>query len=325
MTRSIAARALVFTAVGEVSLADVTVPTPGSGEVLVETAYSAISPGTERRCLAGKQEGAPPFPFIPGYALTGHIREVGEGATLPVGTPVYCSGTRRVDGANRLWGGHISHAVLPESSVLVLPKTVSLADAALIRLAAIAYHGLRLARPLPQDTVAVVGLGVIGTLAARLYQSAGCAVVGVDPLASRRQWLPTAVASIAEAQALLPDGAAIVVDATGAPQALEEALTLAHALPFDDSVEPGARVVVQGSYPETIPLAYHSLFMKELTLLTPRNCQPRDEKSVLSLLTRGSLHVADLYHVRPYPEAQATYTGLGDPALPPTILFDWRV
>jgi len=325
VTRSIAARAVVFTAIGDVSRADVTVPTPGPGEVLVETAFSAISPGTERRCLAGKQEGAPPFPYVPGYALTGQVQEAGPGVALPVGTRVFCSGTRRVDGANRLWGGHISHAVLPADNVLVLPETLPLADAALIRLAAIAYHGLRLARPLPHETVAVVGLGVIGTLAARLYQGAGCAVLGVDPIASRRQRLSLAVASIAEAQALLPDGAAIVVDATGAPSVLEEALTLAHSLSFDDSLEPGARLVIQGSYPETVPLAYHSLFMKEMTVLTPRNCQPRDEKAVLSLLARGSLRVTDLYEISPYTEVPATYANLGGPEAPATILFDWRV
>ena len=54
-------RAILFTAVQTTSLGTVGIPEPGPGEVLVRTAFSAISPGTERRCLAGLQAGAPPF------------------------------------------------------------------------------------------------------------------------------------------------------------------------------------------------------------------------------------------------------------------------
>ena len=88
------AQAIVFTGEGEVELRGVTIPEPGPGEVLVETVYSSVSPGTELRCLAGGQPGQPPWPYIAGYALTGHVLRRGEGVDVAEGTPVCAAGTR---------------------------------------------------------------------------------------------------------------------------------------------------------------------------------------------------------------------------------------
>jgi len=52
--------------------------------------------------------------------------------------------------------------------------------AAATKLAAIAYRGVRLARPKPHETVAVIGLGAIGLLAAQLHAQSGARVVAAD-------------------------------------------------------------------------------------------------------------------------------------------------
>jgi 2-desacetyl-2-hydroxyethyl bacteriochlorophyllide A dehydrogenase len=322
-------KAVLFTGVGTVAVGAVDVPEPGPGEVLIETICTAISPGTERRCLAGKQEGAPPFPVVPGYSLTGRVIARGAGVERALGALVSTAGTRRVDGAGRLWGGHIGHAVLPESEVLTIPVGVSPADAALGRLAAIAYHGVLRARPLPHERVAVVGLGPIGLLAARLYRAAGCAVIGVDPVPTRGArltasggvWAP----DIDAALGLLPDGAQIVVDATGVPAVLADALRLAQELPWTDTPEAGPRVVIQGSYPESLPVPYDAVFRREATLLTPRNAQPRDQKAVLDLLARGVLRVDDLAEIRSPDAAPGVYAALGHPEGPLSTVFAWDI
>ena len=46
-------------------------------------------------------------------------------------------------------------------------------------------HGLRLARPQFGESVAVIGLGLIGLVVAQLAKAAGCTVLGMDPNASR--------------------------------------------------------------------------------------------------------------------------------------------
>jgi 2-desacetyl-2-hydroxyethyl bacteriochlorophyllide A dehydrogenase len=319
-------RAVLFTDIGSVRLGEVGIPEPGSGEVLIQTAFSAVSPGTEKRCLAGQQAGAPPFPFVPGYALSGRILEVGSDVKLELGTRVFCTGTQRLEGANRLWGGHVAHAVVPVTVLRFVPDGVSLEQAALAKLAAIAYHGTRLSRPQPHEVVLVVGLGPIGLLSARLHALSGCRVIGVDPLPARRAALELigaeAVENLEAATAILPDGADVVVDATGIPSVLAQALHLAKVLPWGDHLETGARVLIQGSYAQDMILPYDAVFRREAVILTPRDAQPRDERAVLELMARGVLNLEDVVaHVFSPDEAETVYAGLSGPWL--TALFKW--
>ena len=53
------ARSILHVGINEVAVRDVDVRDPGPGEVLIETVYSGISPGTELRCLRGKRPGGP--------------------------------------------------------------------------------------------------------------------------------------------------------------------------------------------------------------------------------------------------------------------------
>jgi 2-desacetyl-2-hydroxyethyl bacteriochlorophyllide A dehydrogenase len=306
--------AILFTGVEQVALGTVTLPEPEPGELLLQAVCTGISPGTEKRCLAGKQEGAPPFPYVPGYCFAGRVLQGGAGTKLAPGTPILCSGTSRLEGANRLWGGHLGHAVRAEADVHLIPDGVSFEAASVARLAAIAYHGVRLARPRSHERVAVVGLGPIGLLSARLFLAAGCRVVGIDPLESRRALLPEAAATIDEARALLPTGADIVVDATGAPPVLPQTISLAKDLPWGDHNEEGARVLVQGSYPQDFLLPYNDAFLKEATILFPRDNQTRDVRAVLDLIARQKLVVEDLLSgVYAPTEAPAVYARLLNP------------
>ena len=52
------ARCILHVGVNDVAVRDVDVREAGPGEVLIETVYSGISPGTEQRCLRGKRPGA---------------------------------------------------------------------------------------------------------------------------------------------------------------------------------------------------------------------------------------------------------------------------
>jgi 2-desacetyl-2-hydroxyethyl bacteriochlorophyllide A dehydrogenase len=327
------ARAILFTNVGQVAVAVAEIPPPGLGEVLVEAAYTAISPGTELRCLAGAQPGAAPWPFIPGYALAGTVIERGADVTLPLGTRVYCGGTRESSHA-RMWGGHVSHAVLPAEAAFLVPDGVDLLDASLARLAAIAYHGARVANTRPGEQVAVVGLGPIGQLAARCHHALGGRVVATDRseervALARAAGLEAVVAPGRLAEALaphLPNGADVVVDATGVPAVLPQAIALARTLPWDDEPTPGARYLVQGSYPAEFAIPYQEAFAKELTFILPRDTQPRDVRAVLDLMRDGRLAVRDLIGaVRPPEEAPATYAELQrQPGGLITAAFRWR-
>ena len=280
--------AILFTGVNQVEHTHIDIPAPGPGEVLVEAAYTCVSPGTELRCLAGQQAGAAAWPFIPGYALAGRVVECGPGVALAPGAAVYCHGTQRAS-VNRTWGGHVNHAVVAATDLYPIPAGVDLLQASAAHLAAIAYHGVRLSRAQPHETVAVLGLGPIGSLSARLHALTGARVIAADLSAAR-----VAAARAAGIEAFLPTGdlaagfwelfaagADVVVDATGHPAALAQAIAVARNKPWGDSDRPGARLLVQGSYAGDFAVPYQDAFVKELTILLPRDTQPQDVHTVL--------------------------------------------
>lgn len=310
-------KAILVTGVDRVEVADTTVPDPAGGEVMVEALYTAISPGTELRCVAGKQPGAV-FPFVPGYSMVGRISARGPGVSIAEGTMVFCSGTEKA-GLPLLWGGHIGHAVKSEASVFPLPEGVDPLEAALAKLAAIAYRGVRIAGTRPHEDVAVVGLGAIGQLAARLHRLAGARVVAADVDPARVAIAESAgIAAFGSGPGLLsgfrslqPLGADVVVDATGAAALLRETVLLARQKPYDDSLTEPVRLVVQGSYPGDISFDYHQAFFRELTMLFPRDNQPRDLRAVLGFLASGRLRIKDLIsRVGTPSQAGAFYSGL---------------
>jgi len=324
------ARAVLFKGVNAVALDGVEVPAPGPGEVLIDAEFTAVSPGTELRSLAGLQAGFDGWPFIPGYSLAGRVAECGEGTTLRPGDRVVCSGTARAS-VGRLWGGHVSRAVRAESAVHRVPPTVSLLEASLAPLAAIALRGVRLANPRLGDSVAVLGLGMIGQFSARLHAAAGARVLGVDRVASRVDALRHAsiAAALAEPTAsgavrhAFPEGADLVVDCTGDPKAMGEAVAAARDLPWEGAARPPARVVVQGSYAGDFAVPYQEAFQKELALLIPRARQPEDLDLVLSLLADGRLPVQGLAEVRDPAGATRAYADLRS-GVALGIVFHWR-
>ena len=293
-------RALVATGIDRIGVVETGVPDPGPGQVIVEAFYTAISPGTEMRCLAGKQH-AGVFPFIPGYSMVGRVVARGVGVGIEEGALVFCQGTEKAD-QPLLWGGHIAHALRGEDSVFPLPAGVNPLEAALTKLAAIAYRGVCCAATRPHNEVAIVGLGPIGQLAARLHQLAGARVVAADLSADR-----VALAKAAGIRAMVPSGglltafgreqplgADVVVDSTGVPAVLQQSIQLGKAKPWDNTITEPARLVVQGSYAGEVVFDYRQAFQRELSVHFPRDNQARDIRAILGFLADGRLKTLDL-------------------------------
>lgn len=324
--------AILFTATHQVALETIEIPAPEAGEVLIESLYTLISPGTELRCRAGKQDGLI-FPFIPGYAMVGRVIERGPGASLPEGTFVFCGGTSKAS-VNRAWGGHVAHAIQPERDVYPLPVGVDPLQATAAKLAAIAYRGVRLSQPRPHETVAVIGLGAIGLLAAQLHALSGARVVAADVSPYRvanaqKAGLQAFVPQVSLGESFrqfFPNGADVVVDATGVPSVLAQAIEIARDKSWDDSPELGARVVIQGSYAGEFSLPYQPVFMKELSFYAPRDVQPRDIRAMLDVIARSRLSLDALITDVCAPDtAPETYAALAEPdAELITVAFDWQ-
>lgn len=325
-------RAIGVTAPNVVELIDVELPAPGEGEVLVETAYTCISPGTELRCMGGQAE-ASAFPYIPGYCQTGTVVECGPGTSIQVGTRVFSSGTDKSD-IHRMWGAHIAHAIKAEAELIVLPDNVDLLDASVSKLAAISYHGIRFSRPEAGKKIAVVGLGPIGQFSARINHLMGAEVVGGDLLDARIELLAasgvkgvnTSGGINAAFAAVFPGGVDVVVDATGVPALIPQIAALAKDKAWDDDPGEGARYIFQGSYAGKVELPFQDAFMKELSFYCPRNMQRPDQEACIQLISEGRLQVRDLISSVCEPaQAPEAYTQLKDASkVNGTIAFKWK-
>jgi len=175
---------------GRIGLVEQDVPPLRPGAVKVRARASLVSPGTElggwRQLKARRDNAAPPGEPRPfGYANAGVVAEVGEGVTeLSPGDRVACMGAG--------YALHTDWAVVPHHLCSPLPEGVSFAQGAYAHLAATALNALRRGQPEFGEYVAVVGLGIVGQLAARLHQLAGTYVIGWDTIPIRtelaRRW-----------------------------------------------------------------------------------------------------------------------------------------
>lgn len=175
-------RALVYDRYGPpdvLRLADVPVPEPGPGQVLVDTEAVGLNL-SDWECLRGspaysRLDGLRrPGRRVLGSDVAGRVAAVGPGVTrFRVGDDVY--------GDNlRLKGGLAERTVVPESALAPRPPGLSAVQAAAIpQPAAIALQGVAGVRPGARVLVNGAGGGA-GSLAVQVAKAAGAHVTGVD-------------------------------------------------------------------------------------------------------------------------------------------------
>ncbi len=223
---------VVFTAAGEMSLQERELPELKPDEVRIRTLASLISPGTERAFFLGLPNTTQAYPQFTGYNNIGEIIAIGE----------------RCDRIAPLACASPAPRTTPPSSRQSPPKpipcpTASDAEAAaFFNLVSIALQGVRKARIEIGESVAVLGSGLIGLLAGQLAAlNGGLPVTVIDRDASRLEFARAAgletVLSAEDGSRVL-DPPAVVIEATGHPDAVNAALDL--AAPF-------GRVVLLGS------------------------------------------------------------------------------
>jgi predicted dehydrogenase/threonine dehydrogenase-like Zn-dependent dehydrogenase len=191
---------------GVTQVVDVPVPVIRPGFVLIRTRASLVSAGTERmlvefgeKNLVEKARSRPDLvkqvitkarkegilatveaafnrldqPMPLGYSSAGVVVEVGNGVSgYQPGDRVACAG-----------GGyaiHAEYAVVPQNLLAKLPASIEFDEACFATMGAIALHGFRLAAPQVGERVAIIGLGLLGLLAAGIARAAGCEVFGID-------------------------------------------------------------------------------------------------------------------------------------------------
>ena len=126
-------------------------------------------------------------PQSPGYSSAGTVIAVGEGVTdLQPGDRVACAGAGFAVHAEVACVPRLLMARIPQRGPMVGSGTdVPFDEAAFATLGAVALHGIRTSEARLGDTVAVIGLGLLGQLTVQLLKAAGCRVLGMDLNAGR--------------------------------------------------------------------------------------------------------------------------------------------
>jgi predicted dehydrogenase/threonine dehydrogenase-like Zn-dependent dehydrogenase len=272
---------------GHVDVIDVPPPELTPGGVLVDVRASLLSAGTERakiqagrQSLIGKARSRPEQvqqvldkarrdgvreaaavvrgrlnePSSLGYSAAGVVIAAGARVRgIAPGDRVACAG-----------GGYAVHAEVdhvPLNLCARLPSSVTFEQGAFATVGSIALHGVRQAEIRLGERVAIIGLGLVGQLAAQLVKASGCTAFGFD-ISDDLVQLALEQGSI-DAVAASECDAVIITAATRSSDPIELAADLCR--------ERG-RVVVVGDVGMEVPRA--PFYGKELELRLSRSYGP---------------------------------------------------
>jgi polar amino acid transport system substrate-binding protein len=354
---------------GQIILADVPRPGVQPNSVLVRNLFSVVSPGTERAVIQGrsrnvvrtalerkdlvqrvmakarrdgilaamqavkrKLEASLPL----GYSCAGTAVEVGSDiGDIRPGDRVACAGAG--------FACHAEYVCVPRMLCARVPDGVAPDAAAFTTLGAIALHGVRQAEIACGETVAVIGLGIMGQLVCQIVEAAGGRPIGLDIAPAR-----------VEIFRKLCRGSAVVAGAGAEQQVIEltegrgadrviitaasrsnEAIELAAAIARDRG-----RIVVLGGVLMQLPR--QPFYEKELELRLSRSYGPgrydaeyeiggvdypvayvrwtenRNMQEFLRLVGNGAVRPLELVtHRYAIEDAVKAYDAMGNSAAPP--------
>ncbi|MBD3305534.1 zinc-binding dehydrogenase [candidate division KSB3 bacterium] len=229
----------------QIAIQEASVETPGAGEVLVQTQFSAISAGTELLVYRGQipaemqvdttisaLAGTFQYPLKYGYTVVGKVIALGARVDPDLlGRRVFC------------FHPHETAFLAASEDLVFLPDDLDARDALFLPNMETAVNFLMDGRPLIGERVVVFGEGIVGLLTtALLAQFPLAALAGVDPYALRRETALTLGADAvydpqdadltATVQAWLMsrsqgEAADLVYELSGNPQALNAAIQIA--------------------------------------------------------------------------------------------------
>lgn len=311
-------KAAVFHAAGDVRIEDVTVPTPGPGEVLLQVCSVGICGTDAHEYASGPHQfpGLEPHrvtghagPMVMGHEFAGRIIARGEGAiSFDLGTLVACGAgvscgecrncrEGRLNLCPQYWtlglnsdGGLAEYVVAPENICLSVER-LGLSEhlAALSQPMSIAVHAASRSRVQSDEDVVIIGAGGIGLFLVRAVSAVTRRVAVVDldderlTIATKNGALWTHRVSEATNPAELCEqwglDPRVVFEVTGNPRGLSSAR---------EWLRPGGRLVLVGLQDGTLPLDYKRTSLLEHELIgTNGHSFVKDFARAVKLLAEG--------------------------------------
>lgn len=298
-------RVALYEGGGVITIAERPEPVCPDGGLLVQTEACGLCSGELMEWYMDAKA-----PHVLGHEVAGKVLE-SQDARFPVGARVFPHHHAPCGACEACASGHSVHcptwratrldpggmaerfAVARENLAdTVLADDLRAVDAALIEPLACVEKSVRRSRWRPGESMAVVGLGVMGLMHALLAPGS----VGYDTLPSRRQWARDIGVDVRD------DGepADVVIVCPGSEDALAFGLSLA---------KPGGRVVLFAPMPpgsETrVPL--NRLYFRDVELNSSYSCGPEDTALAAESLRAGKVRaeqvVSDFIGMESLPEA----------------------
>jgi L-iditol 2-dehydrogenase len=307
---------------GDLRVEDAPVPDAGPGELTIRV-RSCATCGTDAKIFHHGHHHIS-LPRVLGHEIAGEVAEVGSGidqwspgdrvqviAAIPCGVCYYCQRGQQTVCENLESIGYqydgafaefmrVPRKVLDIEGVNRIPEGVPFEAASLTEPLACVLNGQEIAEVGDGDTVVILGAGPIGCLHVRLARARGAEkVILADvnqtrlDLAARAQpdvLINGAKENPVDAVHKLTDGrgADVVITATGAGQAQEQALEMA---------APRGRISLFGGLPRDnsiIRFDSNLVHYRELFVLGAYGSAPRHNREALALISSGAVPVGDL-------------------------------
>jgi L-iditol 2-dehydrogenase len=293
-------------------------PDPGPGEILLKLRSVGICGSDMHWYTDGNIYGYPAsYPQILGHEPAGEVAVIGSGVTglkpgdrvsieptVSCGHCEYCLGGHHNNcvrglfmGSPQLPGLLREYATIPAHNATLVPESFSYTQASLIEPVAVIMHMLEMVEIRAGDSVAVLGAGPMGLLAAAVARKAGATQVLVaDRLPHRIQMAldqgATAAVPIGQLREAVLDktrgrGVDIAIDAAGAAETINTALAVTRL---------GGTFVLIG-IPNHVPVGVdlYSLQAKEIRFQPVKRSNHRSEPAI-ALLAAGAIPEAIVTH-----------------------------
>ncbi len=290
---------------------EVTTPCPEPDEALVKVMACGID-GTDLKLLDGFGY-TPDLPFIMGHEVAGVVAEAGHRVTgfkqgdrvivynfTTCGECFACLNNREqicvnmagVLGAKDRSGGYAEYVAVPGRQLVRLPDQVSWPDGAICCDAGMtAIHAIERARLRLGETVLIVGVGGVGSVAVQLAKAAGARVLAVERSQSKREWARQigADALLNPNEVALPEAVRDLTGGLGVDCVIDivgQTDTMAAGV---DSLRHGGRLVIVGYTPDHYNVEGKYLAQNELEILGTRAGRKQDLMQVAGLMASGKI------------------------------------
>lgn len=207
--------------------------------------------------------------------------------TCANGHPTHCP-HRTTLGIQGRDGAFAEYLTLPVENLYVVPDSISDDQAVFIEPLAAACEIPQLVSIKPTDRVVVIGDGKLGVLCAQILVLSGCAVTLLGRHSDQDSWLTHMGIKVTSHPADIPQGADMIVEATGSPEGLSAAMQL---------IRPRGTLVLKSTYHGDVSLNMATFVIQEISLIGSR-CGPFPP--AIRLLESRHIRVDPLIHAR-YP------------------------